>query len=126
MIQQIDRMASSTPRRNSNSRQLYDEDDNDNYIEGGQDRGGRRPPIRPLGKADKPPAWKGSNMECWQEYTVSLQAWYIANRDFMTAAQAIHKVYKTFRDAGETAAADSLTSYLLLGKPPPPLLRHSF
>jgi len=78
MIQQIDRMASSTPRRNSNSRQLYDEDDNDNYIEGGQDRGGRRPPIRPLGKADKPPAWKGSNMECWQEYTVSLQAWYIS------------------------------------------------
>ena len=79
MMQQIDGTASSMPSRNLNSRQLYDEDDNDNYIEGGQDRGGRRPPIRPLGKADKPPAWKGSNMECWQEYTVSLQAWYIAN-----------------------------------------------
>ena len=56
MMQQIDRMASSTPSRNSNSRQLYDEDDNDNYSEGGQDRGGRRTPMRPLGKADKPPA----------------------------------------------------------------------
>ena len=80
--------------------------------------------MRRLGKADKPPAWKGSSVECWQEYT--LQAWYIANRDFMTEAQAIHKVYETFRDAGETAAADSLTSYLLLGNNPPPLLRHSF
>ena len=34
---------------------MYDEDDNDNYSEGGQDRGGRRPPMRLLEKADKPP-----------------------------------------------------------------------
>ena len=33
----------------------------------------------------------------------------------MTEAQAIHKVNQTFRDSGEPAAADSLTSYLLLG-----------
>ena len=38
----------------------------------------------------------------------------------MTEAQAIHKEYQTFRDAGETAATDSLTSYLLLGNNPPP------
>ena len=75
--------------------------------------------MRPLGKADKPPAWKGSSVEHWKEYTVSL---YIVNRDFMTEAHAIHKVYQTFR---ETAAADSLTSYLLLGNNPPPLLRFS-
>ena len=56
MMQQIERTASSTPSRNLNSRQLYDEDDNNNYSEAGQDRGGRRPPMRPLGKADKPPA----------------------------------------------------------------------
>ena len=66
MMQQIDGTASSTLSRNSNSRQLYDEDDNDNYSEGGQDRGGRRPPMRPLGKADKPLAWKGSRVERWQ------------------------------------------------------------
>ena len=53
------------------------EDDNDNYSEGIQDRGGKRPPMRPLGKADKPPAWKGSCVERWQECTVSLQAWYL-------------------------------------------------
>ena len=33
----------------------------------------------------------------------------------MTEAQAIHKVYQMFKEAGETAAADSLTTYLLLG-----------
>ena len=71
--------------------------------------------MRPVRKADKPPAWKGSSIEWWQEYTVSLKGWHAANRDFMTEAQAIHKVYQTFRDAGEPTAADSLTSYLLLG-----------
>jgi hypothetical protein len=71
--------------------------------------------VRPLGKADKPPAWKGSSVERWQEYTVSLQAWHDANRDLMTEAQAIHKVYQRFRDTRQPAAADSLTSYLLLG-----------
>ena len=54
-----------------------------------------------VGKADKPPAWKGSSVERWQEYTVSLQAWHAANKNFMTEAQAIHKVYQPFRDAGE-------------------------
>ena len=71
--------------------------------------------MRPVGKADKPPAWKGSSMERWQEFTVSLQAWHVPNKDFMTEAQAIHKVYQMFREAGEPTAADSLTSYLLLG-----------
>ena len=33
----------------------------------------------------------------------------------MTEAQAIHKVYQMFKEAGETSAADSLTIYLLLG-----------
>ena len=33
----------------------------------------------------------------------------------MKEAQAIHKVYQTFRDAEEPTAADSLTSYLLSG-----------
>ena len=73
MMQQIDGMVSSTPSRNSNCPQSYDEDDYDNYSEGAQDREGR-PLMRPLGKADKLPAWKGSSVERWQEYTVSLQA----------------------------------------------------
>ena len=38
----------------------------------------------------------------------------------MTEAQAIQKVCQTFRDARETAEADSLTSYLLFGQQPPP------
>ena len=33
----------------------------------------------------------------------------------MTEAQAIHKVYQIFKDAGETATADFLTSYIFLG-----------
>ena len=33
----------------------------------------------------------------------------------MTEAQAIHKVYQMFKEAGETAAADSPTTYILLG-----------
>ena len=33
----------------------------------------------------------------------------------MTEAQAIHKVYRMFKGAGETTAADSFTCYLLLG-----------
>ena len=72
--------------RTHNPHQLYEEDENANYSEGGQDRGGRRPPMRPHGKADKCPGWKGSSMERWQEYTVTLQAWYIANQDFMMEA----------------------------------------
>ena len=69
---------------------------------------------------DKPPAWKGSSVERWQELTISLQAWHVANRDFMTAAQAIHKVYQMFKEAGETATADSIIAYLLLGSNIPP------
>jgi hypothetical protein len=71
--------------------------------------------MRLVGKADKPPALKGSSVERWQEFTVSLQAWHVANKDFMTDAQAIHKVYQMFKEAGETAAADSPTTYILLG-----------
>ena len=70
--------------------------------------------MRPVGKADKSPTWKGSSVKRWQEFTVSLQSWHVANKDFMTEAQAIHKVYQMFKEAGETAAADSLTTYLLL------------
>ena len=33
----------------------------------------------------------------------------------MTAAQAVHKVYEMFKAAWETAAADSLSSYMLAG-----------
>ena len=115
MMQQVDGTVSSMPSRGSSSPQAYDEYDNNNYSEGIQDRGVRRPPMRPVGKVDKPLAWKGSSVERWQEYTVSLQAWHAANRNFMTEAQAIHKVFQTFRDTRQPAAADSLTSYLLLG-----------
>ena len=44
----ISRAVSSTPSRSSNSPQAYDEYDNDNNSEGIQDRGERRPPVRPL------------------------------------------------------------------------------
>ena len=38
----------------------------------------------------------------------------------MSETQSIQKVCQTFRDAGETAAADSLTGYLVFGQQPPP------
>ena len=79
--------------------------------------------MRPHGKADKCPAWKGHGVERWQEYTITLQAWYNANIDYMSQAQSIKKISQTFRDAGETAAADSLTCYLVYGQEPPPPLR---
>ena len=89
--------------------------EDDHYGEDRQEQGVRRPQMRLVGKADKPPALKGSSVERWQEFTVSLQAWHVANKDFMTDAQAIHKVYQMFKEAGETAAADSPTTYILLG-----------
>ena len=73
-----------------------------------------------MGKADKPPIWKGSSIERWQELTISLQAWHVANRDLMTAAQAIHKIFEMFKAAGETAAADSLANYMLADSTIPP------
>ena len=51
-----------------------------------------------------------------------LQALYAANIDFMTQAQSLQKMCQVFRDAGELAAADSLTYYLVAyGQDPPPL-----
>ena len=79
--------------------------------------------MKPHGKADKCLAWKGPGVERWQEFTITLQAWYNANIDYMSQAQFIQKIWQTFRDAGETAAADSLTYYLVDGKEPPPPLR---
>ena len=61
-----------------------------------------------------------SSVERWQEFTIILKAWYYDNRDFMSETQSIQKVCQTFRDAGETAAADSLTGYLVFGQQPPP------
>ena len=63
-----------------------------------------------------------SGVECWQEFTIILQAWHLANRDFMTAAQAIHKVFEMFRAAGETAAADSHANYMLAGSTTQPTM----
>ena len=84
-IQQVDGTVSSTPSRGSSPPQEYDEFKDDLYSEDRQERVVRQPQMRPVGKADKPPAWKGSSVERWQEFTVSLQAWHIANKDFMTA-----------------------------------------
>ena len=71
-----------------------DEYEDNHYSEDKQERGVRRPQMRLFGKADKPPAWRGSNVKRWQEFTVSLQVWHVANKDFMSEAQAIHKVYQ--------------------------------
>ena len=38
----------------------------------------------------------------------------------MTAVQAIHKVYEMLKADGETAAADSLSNYMLAGSTIPP------
>ena len=105
-MQQVDGTVSSTPSRSTGSTQAYEEYDvfyGDDQPQGGQ----RRPQGRLKGKADKVPIWKGASIERWQEFTVSLQVWHLANWEFMTAAQAVHKVYEMFRAAGETAAADS-------------------
>ena len=104
-----------TPSRSTGFPQAYEEYDvlyGDDQQQGGQ----RRPQGRPMGKADKVPIWKGASVERWQEFTVSLQAWHLANWEFMTAAQAVHKVYEMFR----AAAADSLSSYMLAGSTIPP------
>ena len=68
-----------------------------------------------MGKADKVPIWKGARVERWQEFTVSLQAWHLANWEFKTDRQAVHKVFEMFKAAGETSAADSLSGYMLAG-----------
>ena len=68
-----------------------------------------------MGKADKVPIWKGASAKRWQEFKVSLQAWHLANWEFITEAQAVHKVFEMFNAAGETAAADSLSGYMLAG-----------
>ena len=58
--------------------------------------------IRPHSKADRCPTWKGHGAEQWQEFTITLQAWYYANIDYMSKSQFIQKICQTFRDAGET------------------------
>ena len=44
----------------------------------------------------------------------------MANWEFMTEAQAVHKVFEMFQAAGETATADSLSGYMLAGSTIPP------
>ena len=73
-----------------------------------------------MGKADKVPIWKGASAERWQEFKISLQAWHCANWEFITEAQAVHKVFEMFKAAGETAAADSLAGYMLACSTIPP------
>jgi hypothetical protein len=73
-----------------------------------------------MGKADKVPIWKGASAERWQEFRISLQVWHCANWEFLTEAQAVHKVFEMFKAAGETAAADSLAGYMLAGSTIPP------
>ena len=54
---------------------------------------------------------------------MSLKAWNAANAEFMTRAQTLQKMCQVFRDAGETAAADSLNFLLVEYQqdlPPPP------
>ena len=68
-----------------------------------------------MGKADKVPIWKGVSVERWQEFKVSLQACHLANWEFITEAQAVHKVFEMFKATGETAAVDSLSGYMLAG-----------
>ena len=77
-----------------------------------------------MGKAYKVPIWKGASTERWQEFKVSLQTWRLANWEFITEAQAVHKVFEMFKAAEETAAADSLSGYMLAGSTIPPHLRH--
>ena len=71
LIQQVDGSVSSTPSRGSSSPQAYDEYEDDHYSEDRQERGVRGPQMRPVGKVDKPPAYKGSSVERWQEFIVS-------------------------------------------------------
>ena len=55
---------------------------------------------------------------------MSLKAWNAANAEFMTRAQTLQKMCQVFRDAGETAAADSLNFLLVEYQQdlhPPPL-----
>ena len=107
-MQQVDGTMSSTPSRGSSSPQAYDEFEDNHYSEDRQERGARRPQMRPVGKADKPLAWKGSSIKGGKNSP-------LAFRHGTTEAQAILKVYQMFKEARETAAADSLTTYLLLG-----------
>ena len=61
--------------------------------------------------------------ELWQEYRTTLQAWNAANQEFMnmTPAQTLQKMCQVFREAGETAPADSLNFLLVEYQQPPPL-----
>ena len=118
-IQQLDSTASSTPSRSNASPQAYDEYDafyGDDQPQGRQ----RRPHGCLMGKADKVPIWNGASAERRQKFKISLQAWHYANWEFITEAQAIHKVFEMFKAAGETAGADSLSWYMLAGSTIPP------
>ena len=89
-MQQVDGTVSNTPSRGSGSPQAYEE--YDAFYGDDQPRGGqRRPQRRQMGKANSR-QYESASVECWQEFTVSLQAWHLANWEFMTAAQAVHKV----------------------------------
>ena len=68
-----------------------------------------------MDKADKVPIWKGASVERWQEFRISLAALHCAKSEFLTEAQAVHKVFEMFKAAGETAVADSLAGYMLVG-----------
>ena len=119
-LQQVDGTASSTPARtnpsscSTSSRSdpspgVYD--DKDGYYDDNRPLGRQQRMIGRQGKADKVPAWVGSGTERWQEYKISLSAWYYANGEFLTEVQIIHKIGEMFKSAGETTAADSLLGY---------------
>ena len=67
----------------------------------------------------------GHGVERWQEFTITLQAWYNADIDYMSQAQSIQKICQTFRDARETAETDYVTCYLVYGQKPPHLWGNS-
>ena len=113
----------------SRSIEYRDEDDeDDNPYSQGRHRMSRQltGKGRPQGKADMCPSWKGQLTEHWQEYRILLQAWNAANVEFMTSARTLQKMNQVFRDAEETAAADSLNFILVkYQQQPPPLLKMS-
>ena len=95
----------------------------------------QQPPPPPVvqiqqldGTASSTPSRSNASPQAYDEYDefkISLQAWHCANWEFITEAQAAHKVFEMFKAAGETAAADSLAGYTYVGgRHHPPLRRH--
>ena len=117
-------LSTPNPRKPRKYRGKDDKDDNP-YASGPRPRISRQfgGNGRAHGKADKCPSWEGHSTENWQEYRTTLQAWNAANQEFMnmTPAQTLQKMCQVFREAGETAPADSLNFLLVEYQQPPPL-----